>query len=160
VDAYSALGRGTEFVVHLPLALPSESQPRSAKAKVARKTGPSLRVLVVDDNVDSASSIAMILRIQGYDVCSAYSGEDALRTAVEFRPDIILLDIGLPIMDGYEVARRLRRKPQFKNTRLVAITGYGQESDRWKAREVGFDQHLLKPITPKDLLDVIAAFAK
>ena len=102
-------------------------------------------VLVVDDNADAASTLASVLRYAGFDVRTADDGLSALRIAAEFRPDVALLDIGLPVMDGYELARRLR--DEYKaDIRLVAITGYGREGDRLLAENAGFDAHLVKPV--------------
>jgi len=128
----------------------AESATRSAHTEGAA----NVRVLVVDDNVDAAESIAMLLRLEGHDVRSVHGAQDALEAAVVFRPHVVLLDIGLPGMDGYEVARRLRSQ-SIHSMRLVAVTGYGQQSDRERAREAGFDQHLVKPVDPEALHSVI-----
>ena len=103
-------------------------------------------MLVVDDNVDAAESLAMLLRMSGHEVRTAYTGPTALEAAAAHPPDVVLLDIGLPGMDGYEVARRLRQDPRLEGVRLVAMTGYGDEADRRLAQEAGFDQHLVKPV--------------
>jgi CheY-like chemotaxis protein len=104
------------------------------------------RVLIVDDNEDAANSLAMILKLSGYETASVYTAADALERAAMFRPDVVLLDIGLPGMDGYEVAQRLRELPGLRDIRLVAVTGYGQSDDRLRARDAGFDDHLTKPV--------------
>jgi CheY-like chemotaxis protein len=109
-----------------------------------------LKVLVVDDNADSAETLSELLPIWGHEARIAYDGESALRLVGEFRPDVVLLDIGLPGMDGFEVARRIRQGATPVH-RLVAMTGYGDDEDRRKAREAGFDGHLVKPVDP-DLL--------
>ena len=101
---------------------------------------------MVDDNVDSAEILAMLLRMSGHDVRTAYTGPTALEAAAAHRPDVVLLDIGLPGLNGYEVARRLRQDPQLEGVRLVAMTGYGDEADRQLAQEAGFDRHLVKPV--------------
>jgi CheY-like chemotaxis protein len=106
---------------------------------------PLLRVLVVDDNVDAAETLALLLKEEGNDVQTALDGPGALEAAVGFRPNVALLDIGLPTMDGYEVARQLRKDPTFNNMLLVAVTGYGQDIDRQRAHDAGFDHHLVKP---------------
>jgi CheY-like chemotaxis protein len=106
------------------------------------------RVLVVDDNVDTANSIAMLLREAGHDVDVAHDGHKALELARSARPEFVFLDLGLPGLDGFEVARALRREPGLQAVRIIAITGYGQEADRRKAQEAGIDQHLLKPVDP------------
>ena len=99
----------------------------------------------MDDNVDAVKSLALLLRLQGHEVRTAYDGPTALETAETFRPEVVLLDIGLPRMDGYEVARRLREQVGLQKTLLVAVTGYGQEEDRRRAEAAGFDAHLVKP---------------
>jgi CheY-like chemotaxis protein len=103
-------------------------------------------VLVVEDNVYAAKSFATLLRLDGHDVQVAHEGPEALRMAETFRPDVILLDIGLPGIDGYEVAQRLRANPEFKETQFIAMTGYGQPEDRRRSREAGIDHHLVKPV--------------
>jgi two-component system CheB/CheR fusion protein len=116
-------------------------------------------VLVVDDNVDAAKSIAMILTLSGYDVRCVHDGPSALQAAHAYRPDVVVLDIGLPGMNGYEVAQHLRATPDFKRTPLVAVTGYGQDDDRRRSKEVGFDHHLTKPVDPNALQDFVATHA-
>ena len=113
------------------------------------------RVLVVDDNVDGAESIGMLLKVHGHHVHLAHNGPEALRAAERFQPQVIILDIGLPGMNGYEVAKRLRQQPEFKSAMLVAVTGYGQEEDRRRSREAGFNFHLTKPVEPDDLRRLI-----
>lgn len=107
---------------------------------------PPRRVLVVDDNEDAANSLAMVLKLGGHETASVYTAADALSEAKRFRPDVVLLDIGLPGMDGYEVAQQLRELPGLKDIRLVAVTGYGHAEDRLRSREAGFDDHLVKPV--------------
>jgi CheY-like chemotaxis protein len=107
---------------------------------------PPRRVLIVDDNEDSANSLAMILELGGHETASVYTAVDALQRAAVFRPDVVLLDIGLPGMDGYEVAQKMRELPGLRDIRLVAVTGYGRSDDRLRAREAGFDDHLIKPV--------------
>jgi CheY-like chemotaxis protein len=104
------------------------------------------RVLIVDDNEDAANSLAMILKLSGHETASVYTAMDALERAVSFRPDVVLLDIGLPGMDGYEVAQKMRELPGLADIRLVAVTGYGRSDDRLRARDAGFDDHLTKPV--------------
>ncbi|MEO6195138.1 MAG: response regulator [Thermoanaerobaculia bacterium] len=115
-----------------------------------------LRVLVVDDNEDSAESLAMLLELNGHDVRTAHDGPRALVVAGEHRPDFILLDIGMPGMNGFEVAARLRQQPETRDVLLIAMTGWGQEEDRRKSKEAGFDRHLVKPLNPKALDDLLA----
>jgi CheY-like chemotaxis protein len=108
---------------------------------------PPRRVLIVDDNEDSANSLAMILELGGHETASVYTAVDALRHAAVFKPDVVLLDIGLPGgMDGYEVAQKMRELPGLRDIRLVAVTGYGRSDDRRRARDAGFDDHLTKPV--------------
>jgi two-component system CheB/CheR fusion protein len=107
---------------------------------------PPRRVLIVDDNEDAANSLAMILNLGGHETASVYTAADALQRAASFRPDVVLLDIGLPGMDGYEVAQKMRELPGLRDIRLVAVTGYGRSDDRIRARDAGFDDHLTKPV--------------
>jgi PAS domain S-box-containing protein len=143
VEVYSALGQGSEFVVRLPVVLTPAPPPPPA-AEAAQPTA-SLRVLVVDDNVDAAESLALLLRASRHEVRTAHDGPTALQAALDYRPNVVLLDIGLPGLNGLEVAKRIRQQPALKNTVLVAMTGYGQETDRQRSREAGFDAHLVKP---------------
>jgi PAS domain S-box-containing protein len=139
-------GLGSEFIVRLP-TLPASLADAAADVVSwdSELASPPRRVLVVDDNVDVAASFSMYLRSGGHDVRIAHNGPAALEAAKEFQPEVVLLDIGLPKMDGYEVARRLREQSEGKNSLLVAVTGYGQEEDRRQAEEAGFDAHLVKP---------------
>lgn len=122
--------------------------------------GPSMgprRVLVVDDNVDQANSIALLLEHAGHDVQVAHDGLKALELARSMRPEFVFLDLGLPKLDGFEVARALRREPGLAGVRIIAVTGYGQESDREKAREAGIDQHIVKPADPAFIESLLGA---
>jgi CheY-like chemotaxis protein len=107
---------------------------------------PPCRVLVVDDNEDAANSLGLILELGGHETACVYSAMDALQRAAAFRPDVVLLDIGLPGMDGYEVAQKMRELPGLRDIRLIAVTGYGRSDDRIRARDAGFDDHLTKPV--------------
>jgi CheY-like chemotaxis protein len=152
VQVFSAgVGKGSEFVVRLPAAAqPSRSERlvagRKSGAAPEIKTQTRQRVLVVDDNVDSAESLAKLLGMMGYEVRTAYNGLSVGDIVADFRPRVVLLDIGLPGLDGYEVARGLRAQQRAEPLLLVALTGYGQESDRQRSREAGFDFHLVKPL--------------
>jgi signal transduction histidine kinase/ActR/RegA family two-component response regulator len=154
-------GQGSTFVVTLPLAeagsqevaTPNE-QPAGANA-VRRK-----RVLVVDDNIDGAESLAMMLQYFGHETCTAHDGPSALETSREFHPDLLFLDIGLPGMNGYELARQLRREPDANGMILVALTGWGSEDDRRQAREAGFDYHLTKPAGAIEIQKIFADSAR
>jgi PAS domain S-box-containing protein len=152
IQATSAgLGKGSEFVVRLPLrAEPrtSASSPPSIAMEYSPTTIAPLRVLVVDDNRDAADSLGLFLKLAGHDVRTTHDGPTALQAAQEFHPDVVLLDIGLPGMNGYEVARQLRQMPVFQKALLVAITGYGQEEDRRLSKQAGFNVHLVKPVDP------------
>jgi PAS domain S-box-containing protein len=153
-------GKGTEFAVHLPIlpdAVRDGAEMERCDAPRSDAQPPRRRVLVVDDNVDAATSLAKLLtRFHGQDVRVAHDGPAALREAGDFRPDVVLLDIGMPGMDGCEVARRLRAQPETGRALLVALTGWGQESDRQRSREAGFDHHLVKPVDPDALRDLLA----
>lgn len=116
----------------------------------------SRRVLVADDNHDSAESLGMLLELEGHEVQLAYDGQQALDAAASFLPDVMLLDIGLPKMDGFEVATRLRQDRSYDRMLLVAVTGYGTDSDRERARAAGFDHHLVKPVDPRALRELVA----
>lgn len=114
------------------------------------------RILVVDDNVDSAISMAMLLRMSGNETRIAHDGEAALQMADSFKPDLVLLDIGLPKLDGYEVARRIRSQPWGAGMQLVAVTGWGQDEDRRNSAQAGFDQHMVKPVDLETLEKLMA----
>jgi PAS domain S-box-containing protein len=142
------LGRGSEFIIKLPTLSGREvEQPLHAPAGRGHVTDAlRRRVLVVDDNVDAANSIAMILRMSGYDVRCAYDGPAALEAARSYHPEVVVLDIGLPVMSGYEVAKKLREQEEFARIPIVAVTGYGQDEDRHRSFEAGFNCHLTKPV--------------
>jgi PAS domain S-box-containing protein len=162
IEAHSAgRGLGSEFVVRLPLAVevPALTAPLATPEKVTALGAAATGVLIVDDNVDAATSLSHVLTLAGYQVRVAHDGERALQIAEQLRPNVVLLDIGLPGMSGHEVARRLRAQPWGAGLRLIAITGWGQDSDRAKSLEAGFDEHLTKPIDPEVLLQCIAGAA-
>ncbi|MGE5414756.1 MAG: ATP-binding protein, partial [Syntrophomonadaceae bacterium] len=150
-------GKGCEFVVRLPSA-PAAATATAAVAPSAAtaRGGAGLRVLVVDDNRDAAASLAMLLETLGSHVRTAFDGEQAAVVASEFQPHVALLDIGMPTLDGYEAARRIRRESNGRKLKLIALTGYGQESDRRKSEEAGFDRHLVKPLRPQTLIELLA----
>lgn len=149
------LNKGSEFLVRLPTA--SEPTPgRDAGRNDTTAAPPSgLRVLVVDDNRDAAFSLSMLLEIVGNTVATAHDGEAAVKVACEFRPDLVLLDIGLPKLNGYEAARAIRREPWGRNVLLIAMTGWGQHEDMQKSAAAGFDHHLVKPVDPKALMKLL-----
>jgi CheY-like chemotaxis protein len=120
----------------------------------------SLRILVVDDNTDTALTLGTLLRLSGHEVRVAHDGRDALHAAQEFQPEVILLDIGLPGMDGFEVARQLRASPVFAHTAIVATSGYNREGDRRRAAEVGIDRYVVKPFDPFQLEQNLGAWRR
>jgi PAS domain S-box-containing protein len=149
-------GQGSEFVVRLPALADDSTEAAASERSAAPDHGPrGRRVLVVDDNADSAETMVILLQIWGHDVHVATDGPSALVVAAERRPEVVLLDIGLPGMNGYDVARRLREIPGMENAVLVAMTGYGQEEDRRRSWEAGFTRHLVKPIASDILKEVL-----
>jgi two-component system CheB/CheR fusion protein len=149
-------GAGSTFTVRLPLAREPvivEEQP----AAPAAAASPARRILIVDDLRDGAESMAMLLRAHGHEVQLAFDGEDGIAAAEAFRPDVVLLDIGMPKVNGYEACRRIRAQPWGRALRLVALTGWGQEDDRQRTRAAGFDSHLVKPVEPAELLALLNA---
>jgi len=155
VEARSGgLGFGSEFIVRLPLVR------REAASPLATDPAPAVsvrrRILIADDNQDAAESLSMLLELSGHEVRIAHQGRDALAIAQTFRPDTALLDIGMPDLSGYEVARALRQEPWATRLRLIAVTGWGQEDDRRRALQAGFDHYLTKPIDPDHLESLIA----
>jgi PAS domain S-box-containing protein len=161
VEASSVIGQGSEFVVHLPMAAsaaPAMPTPTGATTETA--AGNSCRVLVVDDSADTAESLAMLLTGSGHRVRVAYDGAAALHEVATRVPDVVLMDIGLPGRNGLEIAKLIRAQPALAGIVLVAMTGYGQDSDRQRSREAGFNYHLVKPADLDDLrmiLDSVAA---
>jgi len=150
-------GRGSEFVVRLPVARVAKPTAR-IDVPLARPSS-RCRVLVVDDNVDSTHMLQMILNLEGHDTHVARDGNEALLVAAGVMPDVVILDIGLPGLSGYDVARELRARPEHAATFLIALTGYGQDDDRRRSAEAGFDVHLVKPVEPEMLRDLLAQFA-
>jgi two-component system CheB/CheR fusion protein len=145
-------GQGSTFTVRLPLAADEEAE-RASRAEQSRERTMKtrLRILVVDDNQDATDTLAMMLELLQYEVRAANDGAEALEIAAQFCPEVVLLDIGMPIMSGYEVAERLRQADTSKGAVLVAMTGWGQEEDLRRSREAGFDHHLVKPVDPARL---------
>jgi CheY-like chemotaxis protein len=160
IEAHSAgPGTGSEFVVRLP-ALPEaqgdEGRPAWASIRSAGNP-PRRRILVVDDNIDAAVSLSQLLTLlHGQEVRVAHDGPSALQAAEEFRPEVVLLDIGLPGMSGHEVASSLRQRSWSDGSVLVAVTGWGQEQDRLESRRAGFDYHLVKPVDPEAIRDLLS----
>jgi CheY-like chemotaxis protein len=145
-------GRGSVFEIHLPLI----EAPAGSQAHPSDRTIQTKRILIVDDNVDAANSLAEMLQIDGHITEVVYTGRDALSCALARPADVILLDIGLPDMNGYEVAARMR--PKIGPAQLIALTGYGQTEDVRRATEAGFDAHLIKPVDFDELERIIAGF--
>jgi len=159
VEATSeGLGQGAEFIVRLPISAESTTQPPAAPAMSQPRTIASRRILVVDDNLDSATTLAMLLKIMGHETHLAHDGLEAVEAAGTFRPDVVLLDIGLPKLNGYDACRRIREQPWGKSVVLVALTGWGQDEDRRKSDDAGFDGHLVKPVEHSELMKLLADF--
>jgi len=159
VEAHSAgPGLGATFSVHLPLPPAQESERSAAPVKDVKRTAAGLRVLVVDDDPPVAESMCILLELEGHEVRCVLSGDAALELLKTFRPEVVLLDIGLPGQDGYTVARRIRDQPEGNNIRLVAVSGYGHEEAIVRSREAGFDSHLVKPVEPASLLALLGEF--
>jgi signal transduction histidine kinase/ActR/RegA family two-component response regulator len=158
IEARSAgVGRGSEFVLTLPIVVSAEPAP--VVVPEARPASAPLRVLVADDNEDAVESLAMVLELAGHDVQTALDGEQAIAVFERHRPDVALVDIGMPKANGYDVARAIRAHASGTATYLVAVTGWGQESDRARAQEAGFDAHLVKPVAPHALEALFADVA-
>jgi CheY-like chemotaxis protein len=161
LQAFSGgLGKGCEFTIKLPVAL----EPANTSMRTVLSPGQhaeSLRVLVVEDNADAADTLGLLLRLYGHKVEIARTGPTALQMALAARPDVVLLDIGLPGMDGFQVAQRLREKPEFKDVVICAVTGYTpSEADRQRQRETGFDHHYVKPLDLKVLLEMFKSVVR
>jgi len=159
VNARSAgSGMGSEFIVRLPLAVDTPAgDVKPAESDDLPQSHARYRILIADDNRDGADSLAMLLQVMGHDVETAYAGDQAVDVAEQMRPDVILLDIGMPKLNGYDACRRIRTQPWGRETLLIALTGWGQEEDRRRTRDAGFDLHLVKPVTSADLLEVLAS---
>jgi PAS domain S-box-containing protein len=158
IEARSAgSGQGSEFIVELPVAEASASTSGADQASTAARVSlHGMRILVADDNADSAQSLAMLLTLAGHEVRSASDGAEAIRVADEFRPDVAFLDIGMPNLDGYATARELRTRPWAQRLVLFALTGWGQPDDKLRARQAGFDAHLIKPLDFSSVEEMIA----
>ena len=156
IEASSILGQGSEFVLRLPLLSGEWPIAKDGLSIASPLVVRPLRVLLVDDNVDTISSFSMLLKACGHDVRTAHDGLMGLQVALTYQPDVALLDIGLPSLNGYEIARRIRMDPTLKNIVLVAITGYGQDSDRQSSFDAGFNHHLVKPARFDDIEQILA----
>jgi len=149
-------GLGSEFVVRLPL-VSEGSEPDTSKVDDALATAKSLlRVLIVDDNQDGADSLSEMLKMMGHDTRTAYGGQEGVDMAGAYRPDVVLLDIGMPGLNGYEACRLIRAQPKGKDVMLIALTGWGQDEDRRRSHDAGFDHHMVKPVSPQALMRMMA----
>ena len=157
--ASEGAGRGSEFTIRLPRLAVDVPAPAAAPVAAAREapSGPTRRVLVVDDQPDSTDSLALLLRLHGHEVYTAADGPGAVDEFLRSKPEVVFLDLGLPGMSGYDVARRLRATPEGRDVRLVAVTGYGTEADRERTRAAGFDLHLAKPVDPHAVEALLAS---
>ena len=160
VEAHSGgPGKGSEFTVRLPVAGEARAGPEVMEDGEQVVAPPVCRILVVDDNEDAVDSLGMLLRLTGNQVHVAYDGLEAVGAVVAFQPDVVLMDIGLPKLNGFEVARRIREQPGGGDIRLIALTGWGQEEDRRRTREAGFDHHLTKPFDCHTLRTILSEFS-
>jgi CheY-like chemotaxis protein len=156
VEAHSeGQGRGSEFVVRLPMLI-EQPKSKTPRATVERTPTTSHRVLIVDDNRDAATSLAVLLRMTGNETRTAHDGLEAVEVAATFRPDVVLLDIGLPKLNGHDACRRIRAQPWGKDMVLVALTGWGQDEDRRQSKDAGFDHHMVKPVDFAELMGLLA----
>ena len=163
ITAQSAgLGKGSEFTVRLPMLYPEARTATGTieSLQLTHPMAPSVRVLVVEDHIDSGDCLSLLLRLEGHDVCVARSGPMALEIVSTFQPQVVLMDIGLPGMDGYQVAKRLRERPEFKDVIMCALTGYTpSEADSRLPQKSGFDYHFVKPLELETLLEILATAA-
>jgi CheY-like chemotaxis protein len=150
--------RGAEFIVRFPLT-ENLGEVASGNPRRLPAAGRRLKVLVVDDNTDLVEMLSTVVEAAGHDAWKAFDGQSGISAALRHRPDVVLLDLGLPDMDGCDVARALRREPALRGAYLVALTGWGQQADRQKTQEAGFDQHLTKPADPGTLTRLLAEIA-
>jgi PAS domain S-box-containing protein len=151
--------QGSEFVVRLPL-VPGPEGYNAIPSEVHNLPGARCKIVVADDNKDAVDSLAMMLRALGHEVRTAKDGQEAIEATATFRPDVVLLDIGMPKLNGYEAARRIREEPWGKQVTLIALTGWGQDEYRQRSREAGFDHHLVKPPDSSELLEILSAVSR
>jgi PAS domain S-box-containing protein len=149
-------GRGSEFTVRLPVLIEKRVEDAPPGDEDEPPCVAQCRILIVDDLKDSADSLAMLLRMAGHEVHTAYDGEEAVSAAEKFRPEVVLLDIGMPRLNGYDACRRIRERPWGEGVYLIAVTGWGQDDDRRRTEEAGFNGHMVKPVNPRDLMKVLA----
>jgi len=157
IEAHSeGIGTGSEFVVRLPISYARLSDASGGRRDPAESA--ARRILLADDNVDFATSLGELLSARGHDVRIVHDGAEAIREAEQFEPEVAFVDIGMPKVHGYDVARQLRSQPATAGALLVAVTGWGQEADRKRAREAGFDRHLVKPVDPADIEQILESY--
>ncbi|MEZ6086923.1 MAG: response regulator [Pirellulaceae bacterium] len=149
-------GLGATFTVRLPVSHEHAGSGNTSIAPEAASASELKRILVVDDNVAAAKLLAIVIRKIGHDVQVANDGRQAVQIGGEFKPDIVIMDIGMPIMDGYEAARAMRREPWGKEIELIALTGWGQDDDRQRTTQAGFNRHLVKPVEPDTIRSILA----
>jgi CheY-like chemotaxis protein len=158
----AGLGKGSEFAVRLPIMVEASEAgvaPPGTRVAMPASAATTLRILVVDDNRDSAETLEMMLRHRGNTVSLAYDGEAAVQAALELQPDVVVLDIGLPKLNGYEACRRIRQQTTGRRIIIIALTGWSRDEDRQLTREAGFDYHLVKPVSPNAVWTLIADLA-
>ncbi len=153
-------GCGSEFTVRLPILSGTTVMPRESGNAVRAESFGALRILVVDDSSDSALTLGVILELQGHEIATANDGLSAIQLVSTWAPDVVLLDIGLPGMDGYQVARKLREGCTFDRLKLIALTGYGGDEVRSRAIQAGFDFHFVKPVNLEELVKVLATIRR
>jgi len=155
--ASAGTGGGSQFTVRLPLLKTASLSPVTDSGRSTRARVPSRRILIADDNADAAGALATLLELEGHDVMVAHDGSEAVMKAFTFQPDLVFMDLGMPVMDGFEAARRLRALPSGERICIVALTGWGQTGDRERSREAGFDRHYVKPLDAAALTEVLTA---
>jgi CheY-like chemotaxis protein len=157
VEAWSeGKDKGSEFTIRVPAVVDPVNRERDAIHADDSMPKGHRRILIVDDNELSANSLSILLGMAGNETRTAYDGAEAVVTAETFRPDVVLLDLGLPLMDGYETCTRIRQQPWGKDILVVALTGWGQAEDRRRSTEAGFDRHIVKPADPVQLMKMLA----
>jgi len=161
VEAHSSgPGKGSEFTVHLPAASWQHDATDVPLQEAMEATMAARRILVVDDNRDAAETLAMMLRLEGNEVDTAFDGEGAITATAAFRPDVVLMDLGMPKVDGYAAARAIRRDARLHDVVLIALTGWGGDFDRKLSQEAGFDRHLVKPVVPQELMALLSSIGR
>src|SRR5262249_5886378 len=157
IEVCDGPGGGAEFIVHLTLAKEGAGHTQEAEVTGHASGNTPCRILIVDDNVDAADSLSMLLSMSGHEVRRAYDGPTGIEQATTFKPDVILLDLGMPGMAGYATAKKVRQLQGMDKVKLVALTGWGQEEERRRTKEAGFDAHLVKPVNPAAFQELLAS---